>query len=96
MIYIGDGTTEVPCFAVMSEYGGRSIAVYNPENPNSFDSAMQLHKAHRVEQLSEADYRSGSQLRRTLEYMIREIGQQIIETQRIKAEAKIIPAPRHI
>lgn len=96
MIYIGDGPTDVPCFAVMSEYGGRSIAVYNPENPNSFDSAMQLHKAHRVEQLSEADYRSGSQLRRTLEYMIREIGQQIIETQRIKAEAKIIPAPRHI
>lgn len=96
MIYIGDGPTDVPCFAIMSEYGGKSLAVYNPANPNSFDAAMQLHKAKRVGQIAEADYRSGSQLRRTLEYMIREIGQRIEETQQRNAEARIIPAPRHV
>jgi len=96
MIYIGDGPTDVPCFVVMSEYGGRTLAVYNPDNPDSFEVAMQLHRAKRVEQFAEADYRRGSQLRRVLEHMVVEIASKICHEEDRERGANIIPAPRHV
>jgi len=94
MIYIGDGPTDIPCFAIMSDSGGRTLAVYDPTNLSSFNSGMQLRKAERVEELAEANYQNGSHLRRLLEYMVREIADRICEEQRRLREAKVIAAPR--
>jgi hypothetical protein len=95
LVYIGDGPTDVPCFAVMSENGGRTVAVYDPVKPSSFESGMQLRKAHRVDELAEADYREGSHLRRVLGYMIREIADQILYKEQRQIGERVIPAPRH-
>jgi len=35
MIYIGDGLTDVPCFSVMKQFGGRAFGVFDPKKNTS-------------------------------------------------------------
>ena len=56
MIYIADGLTDVPCMRLVKEYGGKSIAVYNPENERSKQIAQRLIQEGRANFKSEANY----------------------------------------
>ena len=95
MLYIGDGPTDVPCFAVMSQQEGHTLAVYDPADSNSFAKCMQLRKAKRVEEIAEANYQKGTHLWRLLEYVITEIAEGIVQRRRDSQEASIIAAPGH-
>jgi len=98
MIYVGDGPTDVPCFTVMKQAGGRAIAVYNPEDKSrvSFKKSYQLTAhADRVKHIAPADYRPGSHLRLLLEEMIMEIANSIVEGRREDLEAATVRAPTH-
>lgn len=59
MIYIGDGLTDVPCMTLVKRYDGQSIAVYRPQQR---DIAARLLTENRVDFITEADYREGSEL----------------------------------
>ena len=95
MLYIGDGPTDVPCFAVMSQQEGHTLAVYDPADANSFAKCMQLRKAQRVEEIAEANYQKGTHLWRLIEYVITEIADGIVQRRRDSQEASIIAAPGH-
>ena len=62
MIYLGDGTTDVPCMKIVKMFGGNSIAVYSRENQRQQETARKLLKQDRVNFICEADYRVGGQI----------------------------------
>ncbi len=62
MIYIGDGTTDIPCMRLVKEQGGHSIAVYNPESVDDMRSCESLVKDRRVSYVCPADYTKGSNI----------------------------------
>jgi hypothetical protein len=98
MIYIGDGPTDVPCFAVVRQNGGHAIAVYNPEDSTraSFKKCYQLSThADRVRHIAPADFRAGSHLRLVLENMIEEIANKIVDSHVRELESVTVRAPKH-
>ncbi|UKI18581.1 MAG: haloacid dehalogenase-like hydrolase [Bacteroidales bacterium] len=62
MIYVGDGTTDIPCMKLVKNYGGHSIAVYNPEDRNKRREMATLIRDNRVNYVCEADYSDGSEM----------------------------------
>lgn len=59
MIYIGDGETDVPCMLTLRSDGGHSIAVYQPDKPESCQNAQLLLDDRRADFAAPADYRAG-------------------------------------
>jgi hypothetical protein len=81
MIYVGDGSTDIPCFAIMRKHGGHAIAVYNPDDSSraSFRKCFQLlSHADRVRYIAASDYRRGSHLRLLLEEIVHEIADRML------------------
>ena len=62
MIYIGDGTTDIPCMRLVKNFGGHSIAVYNPEEKSARKEMNVLIHDNRVSHVCPADYTAGSEL----------------------------------
>ena len=62
IIYVGDGTTDIPCMRLVKEKQGHSIAVYNPTDKEVGHSLRQLVEEHRVNFVAPADYSQGSRL----------------------------------
>ena len=61
MIYIGDGSTDIPCMTIVKRAGGHSIAVYKASK-NSKSKAEHLITDDRVNIVLPADYSKGKQI----------------------------------
>ncbi len=73
MIYIGDGSTDIPCMKVVKAHGGHSIAVYDPSKRAKKTEAIRLRKQERVNFCVPADYQEGSQLESIVSAIITKI-----------------------
>ena len=62
MIYVGDGMTDIPCMRLVKNYGGHSIAVYNPESQGKRKEMNTLIRDNRVNFVCAADYSDGSEM----------------------------------
>ena len=62
MIYIGDGATDVPCFRLVNDQGGLSIAVYKPNTRGTRIAAKKYLDVGRVRQIAPANYGDGQDL----------------------------------
>lgn len=62
MLYFGDGLTDVPCMAILQEYGGHAIGVYTPYNKKSKQVAEKLYEDQRVNTIAIADYSDESRI----------------------------------
>ena len=62
MVYIGDGETDVPCFRLVKDLGGLSVAVFNPRVMTGRQDAETYRKEGRVNAVAPADYTEGGEL----------------------------------
>ena len=62
MIYVGDGTTDIPCMRLVKNFGGHSIAVYNPDQKGARREMASLIHDNRVSHVCPADYSEGSDM----------------------------------
>ncbi|HIT49190.1 MAG TPA: haloacid dehalogenase-like hydrolase [Candidatus Coprenecus stercoripullorum] len=63
MIYFGDGATDIPCMRLVKQFGGHSIAVYNPEGGDGHRKASErLLTEERVHFVCPADYTEGGRI----------------------------------
>ena len=62
MIYVGDGTTDIPCMRLVKNFGGHSIAVYNPKDKTKRREMNTLIRDNRVNHVCPADYSEGTEI----------------------------------
>lgn len=72
MIYFGDGTTDIPCMKLVKQFGGHSIAVYNPDG-NEKEISERLLSEHRVNFVCPADYTEKGQIYEVVKTIINKI-----------------------
>lgn len=75
LIYVGDGTSDVPCFSVLNDEGGIAIGVY--KEVQAWDEQIQISQSQRVTNLAEADYREDSELMRSLTLAVESLCKQL-------------------
>lgn len=73
MVYIGDGDTDIPCFRLVKDQGGHSVAVYEPGKKGAKAKAAKIHEDGRVNFVAAADYSVGSQMDRVIKGVIDKI-----------------------
>ena len=62
MVFIGDGSTDIPCFRLVKEQGGLSVAVFKPYTKGARSKAKNHIKEGRVHCVASANYTDGSEL----------------------------------
>ena len=70
MAYIGDGETDIPCFRLVKDLGGLSIAVFRPHTKNAREKAIRFIQEGRVHCAAPADYSEDKELDRIVKQQI--------------------------
>ena len=78
-IFVGDGQTDVPCFALVKKYGGVPIGVYDPDRPNKWSTAWEFIEDGRVTSLHSAKFTPGDDLHNTLMMAVKSRARMIAE-----------------
>lgn len=73
IVFIGDGATDIPCFRLVKEQGGLSVAVYTPNKHGGKTKAAQYLEDGRVHTVVPAIYTDGSSLDKIIKARIDEI-----------------------
>jgi len=96
MIYIADGPSDVPSFAVVKKGGGQAYAVYNPVKPEEFEQNDRLLQSGRIHGYGPADYRPESSTFQWLRLHIRHLSDRIVADREAAVAARATRPPRHL
>ncbi len=70
MVFIGDGSTDIPCFRLVKEQGGLSVAVYNASKRGAKARAQKYIDDGRVHCIARSVYSDGSPLDKIIKAQI--------------------------
>lgn len=96
MIYIADGPSDVPVFSVVRKGGGKTYAVYHPEQAAEFAQNDTLLQEGRVNGYGPADYTAQSSTALWLRLHVGKICDRIVKDREDALALKIGQAPRHL
>jgi hypothetical protein len=96
MVYIADGPSDIPCFSLVKERGGKAYGVYNPDRLDEFKQNDALRRSERIDHYGKADYRRGSETFAWLKLQIQEIADRIVRDREAAVAQRIARPPRHL
>ena len=96
MIYIADGPSDVPVFAVVKGMGGKTYAVYDPNNEKEFQQSCDLVEHGRVHNNGPADYREHSPTSMWIKQKAIDILRKMIAKKEEHIKEKSGSSPKHI
>lgn len=70
MVYIGDGSTDIPCMRLVKNFGGYAIMIYQDDLPEKKKFAQKYLETNRISLISPNDYSAGSDLERGVKLII--------------------------
>ena len=73
MIFIGDGLTDIPCFRLVKDQGGHSIAVHEPRKKTAKDRVKRIFDDGRVNFVAPTDFKDKSPLDKIVKGIIDKI-----------------------
>ena len=68
IIYMGDGMTDIACMTLVKKNGGKSIAIYPPDEEST--KVRQIYQDGRCNIICKADYSAGSDLEKVVKLII--------------------------
>ena len=74
MVYIGDGSTDVPCFRLVKDQGGLSIVVFKPHTSGARKRVEKYLNEGRVHRVAPANYDEGKDLDNIIKANIDNVG----------------------
>jgi hypothetical protein len=95
MIYIADGPSDVPCFSIVNERGGKTLGVYTTEPKSNFRGVRDLQEQGRIQGMAEADFREAKAAYLWLMDSLDQIADGILDD-RGRAFADIPRPPGHV
>jgi len=96
MIYMADGPSDIPCFSIINQYGGKTFAVYNKASKASFAQVVKLSEQDRVQAYGPADYEDGSQTFMWITHTVEGIARRIVRDRATTLSQIVQPPPNHI
>ena len=96
MIYIADGPSDIPCFSVVKNNGGKTYAVFQPGSDAEFEQNDALLHAGRIHSYGPADYTESSTTTKWLTMHIRKICDSIVADCENNMSKSIKEPPKHI
>jgi hypothetical protein len=80
MVFIGDGGTDIPCFRLVKELGGHSIAVFQPHTTSAKSRSKKLFADGRVNFIAPADYSE----RKPIDLIVKAIMDKVAATEHLR------------
>ena len=78
VIYVGDGTSDIPCFTVINQYGGIALGVFQDNSTaEKWEHREKVTNSQQITNLVSANYDRNSELMRSLILSIECISKQI-------------------
>ena len=77
IIYVGDGASDAPCFAVVNQSGGIGIGLYKKSNTEEWSEQEKINVNQRVDNIAPPDYSENSELMQSLTLAVESICKQI-------------------
>ena len=95
MIYVADGPSDVPVFAVIKQMGGKAYAVYNPRSEREFEQSCELVERGRVHNNGPADYRKESPTSVWMKQKVSEVFRRMIKKKLDHLDERTGSPPKH-
>lgn len=89
MIYIADGISDIPVFSLIKQYGGKTLAVYDPSSKRAYDQAEMMLEDGRVHHFCPADYTEGSAARLWLTKRITSMVDKIVQAKKTEIASAV-------
>ncbi len=96
MIYIADGPSDIPVFSVVRKSGGKTFAVYSPDNELEFEQNDFLLANGRIDSYGPNDYTEMSNTSKWIKMHIKKICDRIVKNHYDAVENKVSKAPVHL